>query len=82
MNSLVDSSVLIDVLRDAPGAADALGQRRASGALTSSVVVRAEVLTGMRANEEPRTRGLLSSIEWHPVDDLIAEEAGRLGRRW
>ncbi|MGH8898020.1 MAG: type II toxin-antitoxin system VapC family toxin [Egibacteraceae bacterium] len=82
MSTLVDSSVLIDVLRDTPGAADALKQRRRSGLLHSSVVVSAEVLAGMRPAEEPRTRGLLELLEWHAVDELIAEEAGRLGRRW
>lgn len=82
MSTLVDSSVLVDVLRDTPGAADALEERRRSGPLHSSFVVRAEVLVGMRSAEEPRTRGLLALIEWHAVDELIAEEAGELGRRW
>lgn len=36
----------------------------------------------MRSVEEPRTRRLLASFEWHAVDERIAEEAGQLGRRW
>lgn len=36
----------------------------------------------MRPPEEPVTRLLLDSMEWHPVDEEIIEEAGRLGRRW
>ncbi len=80
--SLVDSSVLIDILRRRQPALTLLEQRRTQDILESSVVVKVEVLSGMRANEEPRTRALIDSIAWHPVDDLIAEEAGRLGRRW
>lgn len=36
----------------------------------------------MRPAEEDRTRALLSTLAWHPVDESIAEEAGRLGRIW
>lgn len=82
MSAVVDTSVLIDVLRGSEPAAALLAGRRATGALHSSIVVKAEVLSGMRAKEETRTRTLLSSIEWHDVDNTIAEKAGELGRRW
>lgn len=82
MTTLVDTGVLIDVLRGHEPAADELVRRRRAGILHSSVVVRAEVLAGMGPHEEARTRELLDGFEWHPVDDVIAEEAGRLGRRW
>lgn len=82
MSALVDTSVLIDVLRGSDAATELLVARRAVGPLQSSLVVRAEVLAGMRPSEEAVTRRLLDSIEWHPVDELIVEEAGRLGRRW
>ncbi|MGH3765885.1 MAG: PIN domain-containing protein [Pseudonocardiaceae bacterium] len=57
---------------------------RSAGATAccTSVVVRAEVLAGMRPHGIERTRELLDAFEWHPVDEAIAEEAGRLGRRW
>jgi predicted nucleic acid-binding protein len=79
---LVDTSVIIDVLRGVDDAAEALTTSRREGVLHSSVVVRAEVLAGMRPNEESRTRALLDAFEWHPVDLAISEEAGRLGREW
>lgn len=79
---VVDTSVLIDVLRGSEAAADLLERRRAAGMLHSSLVVKAEVLSGMRAAEESSTRELLSSVEWREVDEGIVEEAGRLGRRW
>ncbi len=79
---LVDTTVMIDALRGFEPAADALASGRRSSILHSSVVVRAEVLAGMRPHEEDRTRELLDAFEWHPVDEATAEEAGRLGRRW
>ena len=79
---LVDTSVLVDSLRGFEPAGRALEDRRRRGVLHSSVVVRAEVLAGMRPHETDRTHELLDAFEWHPVDEAIAEEAGRLGRVW
>lgn len=36
----------------------------------------------MRAHEEEETRALLDALEWHPLDERLAEIAGELGRRW
>lgn len=46
------------------------------------MIVRTEVLSGMRAHEKRGTRLLFDTIQWHDVDLAIAEEAGALGRRW
>lgn len=82
MSAVVDTSVFIDVLRGSEAAGNLLARRRATGPLHSSLVVKAEVLSGIRKAEEPSTRELLSSIEWHDVDEAIVEDAGRLGRQW
>ncbi|WP_166980786.1 type II toxin-antitoxin system VapC family toxin [Paramicrobacterium fandaimingii] len=82
MTFVVDTSVLIDVLRGEPAAADALHSARGAGPLHASEVTRLEVLAGMRAPEEVQTRMLFSAVVWHPVDEHIAEIAGILGRRW
>ena len=74
--------MLIDVLRGDPAAVAVLRGARAVGPLQSSVVVRAEVLAGMRAGEEAATSGLLDALDWHDVTVDVAEEAGRMGRRW
>ncbi|MGH3846328.1 MAG: type II toxin-antitoxin system VapC family toxin [Pseudonocardiaceae bacterium] len=78
----MDTTVLVDTLRGHDGAGLALEKCRRNGVLHSSVVVRAEVLAGMRPHGIERTRELLDAFEWQPVDEAIAEEAGRLGRRW
>jgi len=82
MTALVDTSVVIDYLRGHPGARDRLETERASGPLHASEITRLEVLSRMRPVEEEPTRLLLQTFVWHPVDTVIAEEAGELGRRW
>jgi predicted nucleic acid-binding protein len=79
---LVDTSVLIDYLRDHPGAVDVLERERLTAPLHASEITRLEILSGMRASEEDGTRALLSTLVWHPVDTEIAERAGALGREW
>ena len=82
MSVLVDTSVLIDVLRGEARAAAVLRDARMAGLLHASEVTRLEVLAGMRATEESTTRALLAILDWHPLDAQIAEVAGELGRRW
>lgn len=81
MTTVVDTSILIDLLR---GRKDAAALLRTTGItnLHASEVTRLEVLAGMRPAEEPATRGLLGLLEWHALDFEIAEVAGQLGRQW
>lgn len=70
---LLDSDVLVDHLR---------GKRRitaGSDELHVSAVSRAELFSG-RGTEERRVRRLLEPMTSLPVDDAIAERAGRLRR--
>ena len=82
MSALVDTSILIDYLRGHAGAGDLLERERVADVLHASEITRIEVLAGMRPAEEDATRALLSTLDWHPVDAEIAEEAGALGRQW
>lgn len=82
MTAVVDTSILIDVLRGTQAAAAVLREARKTGPLQASEVTRVEVLAGMRAPEEPATRALLGVFVWHPLDERIAEIAGELGRQW
>jgi predicted nucleic acid-binding protein len=83
MTILLDTSILIDHLRGGSGARGALAAAATQGQrLTASVVVEVEVLAGMRPSEEPATRRLLDALEWFPVDELVAEQAGLLANRF
>jgi len=76
---LIDTSVLIDHLRGKVGAVDALQDAAEHGhRLAASVLTRVEVLAGMRPDEERVTRRLLDVLDWVPVDEAVAEDAGRL----
>jgi hypothetical protein len=79
---LVDTSVVIDYLRGNFGAEEVLERERVAAPLHASEITRLEVLAEMRPNEEGSTRSFLSIFIWHPVDTLIAERAGELGRTW
>lgn len=83
MRYAVDSSVIIDVLRQYGPAVELLERLTNEDAeLVSSYVVRTEVLAGMRRGEERATRGLLELIEWSPVGEPESEAAAALGRRF
>jgi predicted nucleic acid-binding protein len=82
MTVLVDTSVVIDYLRGHQGARQVLEDARVAAPLHASEITRLEVLAGTRSAEERGTRALLSTFIWHPVDTLITERAGELGRTW
>lgn len=80
---LVDTSVLIDHLR---GVTEA--QRLLTSAvhqdieLWSSVVVRTEVLAGMRGSEKRATLQLLGLMRWLDITTELADRAGELARTY
>jgi predicted nucleic acid-binding protein len=83
MTLLLDTSVLIDHLRGNRAARQALAAAVDHGErLAASVVVKVEVLAGMRPAEEQKTRRLFDALDWIPVDDDIAERAGLLANRY
>jgi len=76
---LLDTNVLILALRSDPKALeflDALDRKRERAYI--SVATRTEILAGMRPHEEKRTMELLDSLKSVPVDEAIADQAGRL----
>ena len=81
---VLDTSVLIDHLRGRPPAATRLipAAIARGDELWSSCVVRAELLAGMRADEETATRDLMRLVSWVEVDESASEAAGALGRRY
>ena len=83
MTVLIDTSVLIDVLQQHPGAEEVLERVRAEAQLLVGDMTRLEVLAGMRPTEEVVTRALVSILIWHPVDagGEVCSVAGSVGRR-
>ena len=78
--TVVDTSVLIDVLRGSTAAvAWFTGLDEVP---TCSEVTRVEVLQGVRAAERAPTERLLQTMRWMPVDESVSRSAGDLGRRY
>jgi predicted nucleic acid-binding protein len=77
---LLDTSVLIDVLRGSDAASRWLGSL--AGVPSCSELTRAEVLRGVRSAERTRTERLLSSLRWVPVDESVSRRAGELARQY
>lgn len=75
---LLDSNVLILHLRERREVTALLEQWARVHQLLISVITRTEILAGMRPREEKRTMELLDSLESIPVDERIADRAGRL----
>ena len=83
MTIVVDTSVLIDHLHGDERAHRTLRAAADDGErLVASVVTKVELLAWMRADEEPSTRRLMRVLDWIPVDDVIAEQAGQLANRY
>ncbi len=77
---VVDTNVLVDVLRGMPQAVDALEQIDDEVVIPS--MVRLEVLAGAWPSELASIERLLSLCIDAPVDGLVADAAAALARRY
>lgn len=80
MTVVLDTSVLIDVLRNDPAAVRYV--RGLQQVPACSEVARVEVVRGLRSAERAGAERLFQAIRWVPLDEPIARRAGELGRRW
>ena len=78
---VIDTNMLVDVLRGVPMAVAAL-ERRADDEVVVPSRVRFEVLAGARPSEMSSIESLLDVCIDAPVDASIADEAARLARRY
>lgn len=79
MSVVLDTSVLIDVLR---GHEEAVTYVRSLRSLpVCSEISRVEVARGLRSEERRAAERLFAALDWVPVDEGIARRAGELGRK-
>ncbi|HMO49987.1 MAG TPA: PIN domain-containing protein [Kiritimatiellia bacterium] len=80
---LLDSVILIDVLRGIPGAVS-WAKKLHPGEAAISVITRAEVLSGGPDEEQDAAQTLCDQFDCLPLDADAADQAARLrlARRW
>jgi predicted nucleic acid-binding protein len=80
---LLDTTVLLDVLRARRNRRVLLAELVASGHLLATAAINVgEVYAGMRVGEEKRTEAFLSSLDCYPITAAIARRAGSLKSAW
>jgi len=83
MKLLLDTSVLIDVLRLRNRRRDWLAQVARDGhSLSTTALNVAELYAGMRPGEESRTEALLAGLESYEINGTDARVAGKLKSSW
>ena len=83
MRILVDSSVLIDALRDRRGRREWLHSHAEQGHdLTCCAVNVAEVYAGMRPSEAEPTHRLIEAVRYVYINRRVARRAGELRSEW
>src|SRR5713101_1545361 len=83
MKLLLDTSILIDVLRLRNRRREWIAELvRGGHELSTSTLNVAEIYAGMRPAEEGRTEALLSGLELYELSGASARVAGRLKNSW
>ncbi len=83
MTLLLDTTVLIDILRGRQGRRTLLAKLVESGhTLATSAINMGEVYSGMRLEEETQTEIFLNSLDCYPITAAIAKRAGKLKASW
>ena len=76
--TIFDSDVLIDHLRGREGAREYVSKLGPADLAACSVITVAEIMAGLRKDEEPATMALIDSMVVLPVDRRVAELGGKL----
>jgi len=83
MKLLLDTSILIDVLRRKKQRSEWLAELVREGHTLSTTTLNiAEIYSGMRPSEEAGTEALLSGLEVYELNGTSARLAGKLKNKW
>lgn len=83
MKLLLDTTVLIDVLRNRKGRRELLADLvRAGHTLATSALNVAEIYSGLRTGEEGPTEAFMGTLEELELDGRTARAAGKLRATW
>ena len=79
---VLDSSVLVDLARRDRRPVAVLEALPEDVELWSVTVVRTELIAGARPEDGPEVRHLLDQLRWLPVDEDLADLAGRMAAHY
>jgi len=83
MRLLLDTSVLIDVLRSRRGRRELLAELvRGGHSLATTALNVEEVFAGMRPEEQIQTEALLDAVDCYPLTRTAGHLAGTLKNQW
>jgi predicted nucleic acid-binding protein len=83
MRLLLDTSVLIDVLRRRHGRPELLAELAREGhTLATTALNVAEVYAGMRSEEEPQTTAFLDALDCYDLTAAAGRRGARLKNEW
>ena len=83
MRLLLDTSVLIDVLRSRRGRRELLAELvRGGHSLATTALNVAEVFAGMRPEEQIQTQAFLDAVDCYPLTRTAGQLAGTLKHQW
>ncbi len=83
MRLVLDTSVLIDVLRSRHGRRELLAQLARGGhTLATTALNVAEVFAGMRTEERAQTEAFLGALDCYELTRAAGELAGTLKNKW
>ena len=80
MSTVIDTSVIIDILRGLPAAVDYV--EGLDDVPACSEITRVEVTRGLRTAERAPAERLFQQLRWLALDEGIARRAGEFGRKW
>jgi len=80
MSTVIDTSVIIDILRGLAAAVDYV--EGLDDVPACSEITRVEVTRGLRTAERVPAERLFQQLRWVALDEGIARRAGELGRKW
>lgn len=79
----LDTSIVVDYLRNRTDAVDLLEQLVIAGErLIASEIVRFEVLVGVRQKERRQVEQFFTVLDWIPVDEQVARLGADLARQF
>jgi predicted nucleic acid-binding protein len=80
VRTVLDTSVIIDILRGLPAAVDYV--ERLEDVPACSEITRVEVSRGLRSAERAPAERLFQQLRWVALDEPLARRAGDLGHTW